>query len=554
MTLDVTTLRGRSARNRWNRSCIGDIFERIACYDPDRVVIHAWPGAYENQFNSELTAGRADALANQYANKILASNIKPGDIVMLLCNNSAEALLAKIGLAKAGVTAAPLNPSLNSDILDALVELCKPSGVVVDAECDSLFRPIVEKHGLNYLHAIVTDSSHQLAVPTFSDFIAGSPAEEPSVDIGGDDIWELLFTSGSTSTPKAVMVSHHNTMYYALSYVGAAMIGLTAETQLCLCSFLPVIYHVGDGIVFSALLGGGKLVLGRSHNARQIAEAIDRHQVTCLWGGAPHAINAVTQEFEKDANLSSQSLRSIIFGWAPLNPPDYDRIKIILGADVRPFEIIGQTEVCCGHRFWLDNHLSLYRSTAPLDNYVGEPHPLIGAIISTSDGEIIRAEDERLGEALYRSPSLMAGYYKRPDETAEALRGDWFHGGDAFRWGGEKQRILADRYKDIVKTGGENVTSIRVEAAINKYPSIIRSAIVGLPHQRWGEAVTAFVRINDGATLDEAALKSYLKDHLAAFEIPKRFVVVERFPETVGGKIQKHILRANFTNLYRDEK
>lgn len=551
MKLDVTTLRNRTARDRWNRVSMGDLFERLTWHDPDKVIIEAWEGAYESGENAQLTAGRADRLANQYANGVLSSGILPGRIVMMICENSVEAIVAKIGLAKAGVTIAPVNPNLSSDVISELIELCDPAAIVIDSQFCEKIQPIAEKYGLEILHYINIGSGK--FGHSFADFLSTQPEQEPDIDIGGDDIWELLFTSGSTSAPKGVMVSHHNTMYVGLSFNGLVTNGLAYESDLSMASFLPVIYHVGDGLIYNAIMSGGKIVIGRRFNPRELAQAIHKHKVNCLWGGAPQAIEAVSAEFKKDPELSAQTLRTIIFGWAPLNPKLYDEIKQSLGDQIKLIEIIGQTEVCCAHRFWLEKHIDLYRRTAPQENYVGEPHGLLASMIATEQNEPILFGDPTVGEAIYRSPSLMAGYYKKPDDTAKAFEGGWFHGGDAFKWGERKQRILADRFKDIIKSGGENVTCIRVEAILGLHPSVQRAILIGLPHHRWGEAVTAFVIPKAGVQLTEQQLLEFVRDKLAPFEMPKKIVFVDKFPETVGGKVQKHILRAQNSSLYEEK-
>ena len=550
MNIDVTSLRNRSARDRWNRVSMGDLFERIRWHDPNRLVLHAWPGAYENEANAALTAGRADDLANQYANTILR-DISPGNIVVMVCENSSEAVLSKIGLAKAGVTIAPINPNLDNATIDSLLELCNPAGIVIDSPFKEKIAPLIQKRKIKLLHHINIEVDNRQS-PSFEDFIQGASTKEPDVDISGDDIWELLFTSGSTSTPKGVMVSHHNTMYVALSFNGMGMMGIDYESDFTICSFLPIIYHVGDGLVYNAVISGGKIVIGRRFNPKEIAQAIHQYKVTCLWGGAPQAIEAVSNELTKNASLDASSVKSIIFGWAPLDPKLFDKTKSSFGQQVKLVEIIGQTEVCCAHRFWIDKHLDLYRRTAPQENYVGEPHGLLASKISTEKIPLITPANNAVGEAVYRSPSLMAGYYKKLEDTKEALRDGWFHGGDAFKWGENQQRILADRFKDIIKTGGENVTCIRVEAIINTHPAIRRAVIVGLPHKRWGEAVTAFVIINDDAFLNEPEIKEYLRSKLAPFEMPKKIVQVNSFPETVGGKVQKHILRTKHATIYEE--
>ena len=153
-----------------------------------------------------------------------------------------------------------------------------------------------------------------------------------------------------------------------------------------------------------------------------------------------------------------------------------------------------------------------------------------------------------VGEAVYRSPTVMQGYYKDEEATRAAFAHGWFHSGDSCMYDEAGLRIMVDRKKDIVKTGGENVSSLRVEAVMQGHPAVDRCAIIGLPDERWGEAVTAVVLLRAGASpgdVDEATLIAHCRAKLAGFETPKRVVFVEKFPETVGGKIQKHVLRAS---------
>ena len=549
--MNVTDLRGRRATDRWNRVSMGDIFERIRSADPNRIVISAWEGAFESPERRHVTASQADDAANQYANALAKSGVEPGSIVMMLCENSVEALLAKIGMAKAAVTVAPVNPNLSDEVIAALVELCDPSAIVADAELLPKARRIAQKTERRLLHQIAV-GGREADLPDFAAFIDGHACSEPDVEIHGDDIWQLLFTSGSTAIPKAVMVSHLNTMFAAMSFTGLGMVGLDFESNFRIGSFLPVIYHVGDSIMYNAVIAGGRLVLGRRFNARQSAQAIHEEKITCLWGGAPHAIEAVCNEFENDLTLSPASLRSVVFGWAPMSPALHARAKRVLGEQARCIEIIGQTEVVCCHRFWLDQHSELHTSTAPKENYVGLPHGLLSSKIFDETDQPINEPDARVGECVYRSPALMAGYFRKPEDTAQAFKGKWFHGGDAFRWGQDHQRILADRFKDIIKTGGESVTTIRVEAVLNMHPQVQKSAVVGLPHTRWGEAVTAFVIPKPGNSPSPDEIALFCRERLANFEVPKQVVLVKELPETVGGKVQKHVLRQRHASLYED--
>jgi acyl-CoA synthetase (AMP-forming)/AMP-acid ligase II len=145
---------------------------------------------------------------------------------------------------------------------------------------------------------------------------------------------------------------------------------------------------------------------------------------------------------------------------------------------------------------------------------------------------------------------MTAGYYRNPEATREAFRGGWFHSGDSVTVDGDGLRIMVDRYKDIVKTGGENVSSTRVEAVLHEHPGVLRAAVIGLAHDRWGEAVTAVVVPRPGTSPSEAEIIAFCRDRLGGHETPKAVVFADALPETVGGKVLKYKLRAQHANLY----
>jgi long-chain acyl-CoA synthetase len=156
-----------------------------------------------------------------------------------------------------------------------------------------------------------------------------------------------------------------------------------------------------------------------------------------------------------------------------------------------------------------------------------------------------------VGEIVHRGPNVMEGYYKNPEATAEARAFGWHHTGDLGMWV-DGQMMFRDRKKDMIKTGGENVPSIKVEATLLRHPAVANVAAVGLPHPRWIEAVTAFVVLKPGAQADEAELINHCKEHLGGFEVPKAIRIVDALPMTSTGKIQKHPLRDSYRALYED--
>jgi acyl-CoA synthetase (AMP-forming)/AMP-acid ligase II len=192
----------------------------------------------------------------------------------------------------------------------------------------------------------------------------------------------------------------------------------------------------------------------------------------------------------------------------------------------------------------------VYEATSPALNYVGVPSPMLASDVVDEDGKSLRGQPGVAGEAVYRSPIVTSGYYLDEAATRDAFRDGWFHSGDSCMLDENDLRIMVDRFKDIVKSGGENVSSIRVEAVLYGHPSVQRAAVIGLPHDRWGEAVTAVIVLKPAATATEAELIAHCKAQLAGFETPKGVVFTDALPETVGGKVLKFKLREQHAALY----
>lgn len=551
MTVDVTSLTGRRPTNRWERTSVGDVLERLTWSYPDKEAVVGATGAYAYPEHERLTYRQADELANRVAHALLDSGLHRGDRVLMFCENSVEAYLTKIGIAKAGLVCVPVNPSLAPDVVAHLIERTSPGFAVVDAELWERARKPFLDAGLQPGMVIPLGEGVVDGGTAFADLVGDRPTTEPDVVVHGDDIWEILYTSGTTAMPKGAMTSHHSSYYAAYSFALTLTRGIRLECDLKLATFLPVIYHVADQIfTFPAFLSGGTLLIGRRPAPDAIAEAISREGVTALWGGSPAMVNALADTLLANRHAyDPRSLAVIVYGWAALPPGTLATLKQLCGEQLVATEIFGQTEAISCHRFWPDKWPDAYRRTAPEHNYVGVPNPLLASTVMDESGEMLGDRPGVPGEAVYRSPVLTAGYYRDEQATREAFRHGWFHSGDSCVYDDQGLRIMVDRYKDIVKSGGENVSSLRVESVLVQHPAVAKAAVVGLPHTRWGEAVTAVV-VPEADAPSEQDVLAFCRERLAGFEAPKSVIIVDELPETVGGKVLKYKLRERFRDAY----
>jgi acyl-CoA synthetase (AMP-forming)/AMP-acid ligase II len=545
---DVERLYDRPADQRWNRMVLGDVFERVTWSHPDREAIVGRPGAFGDPRFERLTYRQADELANQVAHGLLAQGLARGARVLLYCENSVEAVVTMIGIAKAGLVCVPLNPLLAPDVVTYAIEHVSADFAVVDAELWPRAEEAFGDAGLPAGVTIPIGGGAVLGSVLFADFVADQPTTEPDLRLHADDVWSLMFTSGTTAMPKASMITHTYGYLAAYTYALSTTRGLRFEDELRIATFLPIIYHVGHyAVLFPAWFSAGTAVIGRRPNPPELSRAIASERVTAVWGGSPAFLQAMVEAREVQSDDLS-SLTVVFFSWGAMRPDLIERLKAASGnPELRAFEVFGQTESLSCYRFYPDQHPEKHLRSIEGVNYVGVPNPMLAAKVVDEAGDWLRDRPGEPGEAVYRSPAITAGYFRNEEATREAFEGGWFHSGDSCTYDEDGLQIMVDRFKDIVKSGGESVSSIRVESILSQHPAVARVAVVGLPSERWGEEVTAVVIPRAGAALDSADVLAFARERLAGYESPKRLVVVDELPETVGGKVLKYRLRQQLT-------
>jgi len=345
----------------------------------------------------------------------------------------------------------------------------------------------------------------------------------------------LLFTSGTTAAPKGALLTHSSILAAVEASAGARPVDVddvyVFPFPLC---------HVAGYNVVHRHAHGRPVVLMTGFAAAQFCDIVEREQVTSTSLAATMLatlIDLIDAEPQRRGQL--RSLRSIAYGAAPMPTPLLRRADVLLGVDFA--QGYGMTELS-GNAVFLnaDAHRRGLAGDAGLLEAAGQPAPGVELRLVDDDGNEVASGE--VGEILVRAPQVMLGYLNDQDATEAALHGGWLHTGDMGRMV-EGWLHVVDRKKDIIITGGENVSSLEVEAAVLEYPSVARVAVVGVPDQIWGENVCAVVVAAPNCEIDAAALTASIRTKLAGFKVPRHVVVVDELPVTASGKVVKSELR-----------
>jgi len=385
-----------------------------------------------------------------------------------------------------------------------------------------------------------TDGQYEQALPdrewlTFKDLHADSDAE-PEVFVDERDAISYLYTSGTTSFPKGVVGSH--LAIYLESLMVAVESGLSAGERI---ACLMPLFHTAqlNGFGTSAVMVGATQYLLRGFDPDALLSLIEREQINRMFA-LPMMYRALVERGDiRSRDLSS--LRKAAYAMAPM--PDALLRECMDVFKCEFYLAFGQTE--------MSPVTTLFRPEHQLSHpgAVGTQVVNVQIGIMDADGTLLPRGEQ--GEIVYRSPQALNEYLKNPEATAEAFAHGWFHSGDVGRLDADGMLWFSDRNKDVIKTGGENVASIEVEKAVYAAePDVAEAVVVGLPHQRWSEAITAVVVPKPDRTVDPDGLLAKLRDHLDPFKIPKSVIVVDELPKTSTGKIQKNVVRDQFADHY----
>ncbi len=498
-----------------------DFLARSAWVYPERIAVVDG----ERRFSYAQFQERARRLASA----LRGLGVAPGDRVAVLAPNVPLALEAHFGVPLAGAVLVMLNTRLQGQELAWILNHCEARVLLADPQLLPALDPV--RGELGHVRRFVDD---------YEGLLAGAgpeAADPPEPDENG--VISINYTSGTTGFPKGVMYTYRGAWVNAVGEI--AEHGLSAASVYLWT--LPLFHCNGWCLPWAVTAAGGRHVLLRQVDPARICELIEQEGVTHLCG-APVVLGSLVQYgLEKKIRFGHRV--RIVTAAAPPSPAVL-RATEEMGAEVAHVygltETYGPHTVCAWHPEWdrLDP-----AERARLRARQGAPYIVAGTDLRVADEKMrdVAADGQAMGEVLMRGNNVMLGYYKNPEATADAFRGGWFHSGDiaVMHPGGYIE--IRDRKKDIIISGGENISSVEVEKALYEHPAVLEAAVVAMPDAKWGEVPKAYVALRPGAQATEAELIEFCRGRLAHFKCP-RAVEFGPLPKTATGKIRKNELRA----------
>jgi acyl-CoA synthetase (AMP-forming)/AMP-acid ligase II len=501
---------------------IGSCLARNARRHPDK-----WAVTYGDR---TYTYGQFNAEVNRIAHGLAALGIEKGQKVALMMKNSDMFAIAFFAAAKLGAVLVPINFRLTASEVSYILDHSDSIAVVCDEELADVVAEALE-HVPAVRHVIVAGAPAREGHLAFSQ-LRTEMEHEPEVDVNERDDLEILYTSGTTGRPKGALFDHHRIMQVAVKMM--ALMGLNPNERLL---HLAPLFHSAQLNLFllSGFFLGASHVIHRDFHPVETLKAIQEHKITIFFA-VPTMYTYLLQVPNRD-QYDLSSVTRCGYGAAPMAPEIIKQSMELFQHD-QFYNMCGLTEggpggICLmpeGHK-----------------NKLGAS----GLPIFHTEARVVDDEDQdvppgKVGELILRGETIMKEYYKNPQATAETMRNGWLHTGDLAVKDEDGYITLVDRKKDMIISGGENVYSVEVEQVLYAHPHVLEAAVIGLPHEVWGEMVTAVIVPKPGQTIDPEELQAFCRKYLAGYKIPRAVHFVEQLPRNASGKVLKYQMRNAF--------
>lgn len=481
--------------------------------------------------------GQLFGRVNRLASALRANGIRKGDRVAFMAPNVPPMLEAHFGVPLAGGVLVPINIRLAPEEVRYILDHSGAKLLFLDTELSGVVEPLLG--GLEAMQGIVNIADrrecHRLDGPDYEEFLRGGSPDPLDWQLGEEeDLVSISYTSGTTGRPKYT----HRGAY--LNALGEVIVSQLDSDSVFLWT-LPMFHCNGWCCTWAVTAAGGTHLCQRKADPGAIWDLVLRKGVTHFNAAPTVLISLLDHPAAAGAALS----RKLIVTTAGA-PPSPTLIAQLEAMGIEIIHVYGLTEihgpytVCEWHSHW-DDLPAVER--AQLKARQGVPY-VIADDVRVVDEQMrdVPADGETMGEVVMRGNNVTKGYFRQPDATEEAFRGGWFHSGDLGVMQPDGYIELRDRKKDIIISGGENVSTIEIERAVVQHPDVLEVAVVAIPDEKWGEVPKAFVTLRAGATATEEELIAFCRDRLAHFKCPKAIEFCN-LPKTSTGKIQKFVLR-----------
>jgi len=471
-----------------------------------------------------FTYGDAAQRSAQVANALVELGLEVGDRVSVQVEKSPESLWLYLGVIRAGMVYHPLNPAYTNEELGYFLGDAAPSLFVCDASREQELRGLCDQAGVANLLTLSGDGSGSLVAA-----VQRCPVQFETVHAVAGDLAALLYSSGTTGRPKGIMLSHGNLLANASVLVDYW--GFSGDD--CLLHVLPVFHVHGLFVALGCVLLSGASM--RWLSKFDVPGVLENLPLSTVMMGVPTYYTRLLAEPAFGAH-SCESIRLFISGSAPLLTDTFVEFEQRTGQVI--LERYGMSETGMN----TSNPLQGRRRAGT----VGFPLPGVTVRVCGADNQILGSG--AVGDLQVKGANVFAGYWNMPDKTAEDFTPDgFFITGDKGRIDEDGYISIVGRSKDMVISGGLNVYPKEIELLIDELPGVLESAVIGLPHPDFGEVVAAVVVLEEGARLSEEGIRSAVKEQAANFKVPKQVFFVENLPRNTMGKVQKNVLRQNYS-------